>query len=60
MTAGLLSNWRDGLARQTIVEFVERTCGADESAAVAVEDRVAVFDNDGTLWREKPDWTRMF
>ena len=54
MTAGVLSSWRDGPARQAIVDFVERTCGEDGSAAVPVEERVAVFDNDGTLWCEKP------
>jgi phosphoserine phosphatase len=54
MSAELLSSWRDGPARQAIVEFVERTSGEDGSAAVAVEERVAVFDNDGTLWCEKP------
>ena len=54
MNAKLLSSWRDGPARQAIVEFVERISGADGSAATAVEKRVAVFDNDGTLWCEKP------
>jgi hypothetical protein len=54
MDAELLSSWRDGPARQAIVEFVGRTCGEDESLAVPVEERVAVFDNDGTLWCEKP------
>src|SRR3982750_2991318 len=48
MTA--LSKWRDGIARKTIVDFVEQTV-AD---AVPVEERLAVFDNDGTLWCEKP------
>src|SRR3982750_4592433 len=48
MTA--LSKWRDGIARKTIVEFVDQTI-AD---AVPVEERIAVFDNDGTLWCEKP------
>jgi hypothetical protein len=47
-------SWRDGPARQAIVEFVERVCGKDGSAAGAVDERVAVFDNDGTLWCEKP------
>jgi phosphoglycolate phosphatase-like HAD superfamily hydrolase len=54
MNADLLSSWRDGPARQAIVEFVERICGEDGSAAVPVDERVAVFDNDGTLWCEKP------
>jgi phosphoserine phosphatase len=45
-----LSTWTDGAARRAIVEFVERTVGED----VPAEERVAVFDNDGTLWCEKP------
>src|SRR5436853_1822311 len=49
-----LTSWRDGSAKQAIVTFVERVCGADGYAPVPVEDRVAVFDNDGTLWCEKP------
>ena len=46
----VLTSWNDGAARRAIVEFVERTV----SGAVPVEERVAVFDNDGTLWCEKP------
>jgi phosphoglycolate phosphatase-like HAD superfamily hydrolase len=49
MSEQILASWRTGAARQAIIEFVERT-----AAAVPVEDRVAVFDNDGTLWCEKP------
>ena len=49
MTAKLAS-WNDGTARQAVVEFAERTV----SAGVPPEERVAVFDNDGTLWCEKP------
>src|SRR5688572_30784797 len=51
MTTPPLSNWRDGPARQAIIDFVEHTCGED---GVPIEERVAVFDNDGTLWCEKP------
>ena len=54
MTKAELSNWRDGPARRAIVEFVGRVTGADGSDPVPVEERVAVFDNDGTLWCEKP------
>jgi phosphoglycolate phosphatase-like HAD superfamily hydrolase len=46
----MLAGWNDGAARQAVVEFVERTV----SDATPVEERVAVFDNDGTLWCEKP------
>src|SRR5829696_3952066 len=45
-----LESWNDGVARKAIVEFVELT--VDDG--VPVEERVAVFDNDGTLWCEKP------
>src|SRR4051812_39135000 len=50
-TSTSLLSWRDGAAKQAIVDFVERTCGDD---GVPVEERVAVFDNDGTLWCEQP------
>src|SRR6186997_1780221 len=49
-----LRSWRSGATKSAIVDFVERVTGEDGSAVVAVEDRVAVFDNDGTLWCEKP------
>jgi phosphoserine phosphatase len=51
MTTELLSSWRDGPTKRAIIDFVGRACGED---AVPVEERVAVFDNDGTLWCEKP------
>jgi phosphoserine phosphatase len=52
--AGGLSSWRDGPAKRAIESFVGRVCGADGAEPVPVEDRLAVFDNDGTLWCEKP------
>src|SRR3954470_14941503 len=48
----VLSSWRDGPARRAIMEFVARVCDGPEP--VPVEERVAAFDNDGTLWCEKP------
>jgi phosphoserine phosphatase len=52
MTATLPS-WRDGTAKKSILDFVGQACG-EGPEAVPVEERVAVFDNDGTLWCEKP------
>jgi phosphoserine phosphatase len=49
-----LQSWCDGLARRQIIEFVRSVTGDDGSVPVPVEERVAVFDNDGTLWCEKP------
>ena len=51
---GLLASWRDTPARATIVEFVGRVSAEGEPGFVAPAERVAVFDNDGTLWSEKP------
>ena len=47
---GSLDTWNDSAAKRAVVEFVERT----ESDGVPAEERIAVFDNDGTLWCEKP------
>src|SRR5262249_52391879 len=44
-----LGSWRDGAAKQAIVDFVE-----DVNRFVPEDERVAGFDNDGTLWCEKP------
>ena len=47
-----LPTWNDTPTKAAIVGFVDRvTSGAD---AVLPEERIAVFDNDGTLWAEKP------
>jgi phosphoserine phosphatase len=49
-----LNSWRDGRAKDAIHAFVARVTGDDGHEPVPFEARVAVFDNDGTLWCEKP------
>ncbi len=49
-----LASWRDTPTRQVIVDFVERVTQEGEIDYVPPSERVAVFDNDGTLWCEKP------
>jgi phosphoserine phosphatase len=49
----LLSSWNDTPARRSIVSFVRSASGRGPGF-VAPPERVAVFDNDGTLWSEKP------
>jgi phosphoglycolate phosphatase-like HAD superfamily hydrolase len=49
-----LPSWRTGASKQAIQEFVERVTSEGSPGFVAPEERVAVFDNDGTLWCEKP------
>src|SRR5262249_22640576 len=54
MTADGLATWNDGPVRERIVEFVERVSQEGGRDYVPPSDRIAVFDNDGTLWCEKP------
>src|SRR4051794_37525948 len=49
-----LPSWREGPARAANVDLVRKSCGEDGVVPIPVEERVAVFDNDGTLWTEKP------
>jgi phosphoserine phosphatase len=48
-----LPSWNEGAARTAVLEFLEA------SRDVPVDDRVAVFDNDGTLWCEKPHYPQL-
>jgi hypothetical protein len=49
-----LPSWNDGPAKQAIVDFVTKTTTAGSPDFVPPEERIAVFDNDGTLWAEQP------
>lgn len=49
-----LPSWNDTKSKTKIMEFVENTTNPESSAFVPVADRVATFDNDGTLWSEQP------
>ncbi|RDH78206.1 haloacid dehalogenase-like hydrolase [Mycolicibacterium moriokaense] len=50
-----MESWVDGPAKSAIVDFV----GLVDDRGVAPEERVAVFDNDGTLWVEKPAYVQL-
>ena len=52
--AGVLSSWCEGPAKQSIVDFVTRVTTAGGPDFVPQPDRIAVFDNDGTLWCDQP------
>jgi phosphoglycolate phosphatase-like HAD superfamily hydrolase len=49
----LLPSWNDGPAKQAVLDFVASTTTPGPSF-VEVADRIAAFDNDGTLWSERP------
>lgn len=49
-----LASWNDGPAKDAIVEFVTAVTTPGASTFVSAGERIAVFDNDGTLWAEQP------
>ena len=49
-----LPSWNDGAAKQSIIRFVKQTTQKGSSDFVPEPERIAVFDNDGTLWPENP------
>jgi phosphoserine phosphatase len=53
-TGDPLGSWREGASKRAILDFVQRVTADGGPDAVPPEERVAVFDNDGTLWCEKP------
>src|SRR3974390_3237914 len=53
-----LASWNDGPAKQAILDFVRATTDAGSSKFVPAEDRIATFDQDGTLWVEHPIYTQ--
>lgn len=55
-----LSAWNDGAAKQAIVEFVKEVTDKNNPNYVDPADRVATFDNDGTLWAEKPIYFQLY
>ena len=56
---GLLPSWNDGAAKQAIFDFVRATINRSSPSYVVPEDRIAVFDQDGTLWVEHPMYTQV-
>jgi len=49
-----LASWNDGPAKQAIVEFVTDVTAQGGPRFIPVEERIAVFNKDGTLWYERP------
>src|SRR5690242_7126777 len=55
-----LASWNDGPAKQAIIEFVRTTTDQASSNFVPPEERIATFDQDGTLWVEHPLYGQAF
>ena len=52
--ADLLPSWKDGKTKRAVVAFVHKVTDKSNSDYVPPAERIAVFDNDGTLWSEQP------
>ncbi len=55
-----LPSWNNTAARQAIVAFVDKVTRQGSPDFVPVPERIAVFDNDGTLWSEQPAYFQLF
>ena len=52
--ANYLPSWNDGKTKEAILNYVASVTDPNQATFVPVEERIAVFDNDGTLWSERP------
>jgi phosphoglycolate phosphatase-like HAD superfamily hydrolase len=55
-----LLSWNEGAAKKSIVDFVEKVTKEGSADFVPVAERIATFDNDGTLWAEQPMYFQFF
>jgi haloacid dehalogenase-like hydrolase len=55
----VLPSWRDGPAKQAILRFAQETTDRSSPHFVPIEERVATFDQDGTLWVEQPMYSQL-
>jgi len=54
-----LPSWNDGAAKKAIVDFVQATTAQGGPGFVPQAERIATFDQDGTLWVERPMYTQV-
>ena len=57
--AAVLPSWNQGEPRDSIIAFVERVSDPNGADFVPTDERIAVFDNDGNLWSEKPAYFQL-
>ncbi len=58
-SSGTLPSWNEGPAKQAILDFVRATTEQASPKFVSPEDRIATFDQDGTLWVEHPIYSQV-
>ena len=55
-----LPSWNDGTLKKDIIAYVEKVTKKGSPDFIPIENRIATFDNDGTLWAEKPYVQELF
>lgn len=55
-----LPSWNEGDSKKAIIEYVEEVTDTESENYIPVSDRIATFDNDGTLWSEQPAYFQLF
>ena len=58
-SSGALPSWNEGPAKQAILDFVRDTTNPASPKLVSPEQRIATFDQDGTLWVEHPMYSQL-
>jgi hypothetical protein len=58
--ADALPSWNDGKSKESILDLVAKVTKSGSPDFVPVPKRIAVFDNDGTLWAEQPMYFQAF
>jgi len=59
-SAIVLPSWNEGKSKQSIIDYVESVTDTESKSFVPESDRIATFDNDGTLWSEQPAYFQLF
>jgi hypothetical protein len=58
--SGPLPSWNEGASKQAVLDFVAAVTEEGGGQFVPVDERIATFDNDGTLWTEQPMYAQAF
>ena len=55
-----LPSWNEGASKANILKYVKQSTESNSPDFIPVKDRIAVFDNDGTLWSERPVYFQLY
>lgn len=55
-----LPSWNEGVSKRNILNYVKQTTDSNSPDFIPVKDRIIVFDNDGTLWSERPVYFQLY